>query len=47
MNQNTFVKNISCNRRSEFDGRKCNLRQELKNCKCQCGCKKTSKTFIS
>ena len=35
----TLVKQISCECRCEFDGRKCNSKQKWNNHKCQCGCK--------
>ena len=36
----TFAKHILCECRYEFDGRKCNLRQNWNNNKCQCDCKR-------
>ena len=39
MNQR-LTKRISCEYRCEFDGRKCNSRQESNDGKCQCECKK-------
>ena len=39
----TLAKHISCERRCEFDSRKCNLRQKWNNDNCQRECKKPIK----
>ena len=36
----TLTKDISCECKCRFDGRKCNSNQKWNNDKCQCKCKK-------